>query len=75
MTNIYEINNLSSQLIKTLVLIWEASVTDTHHFLTLDNIQAIKSYVPSALEAVSHLIVLENDNHDQLDLWALEIKN
>lgn len=44
-------------LMAQLVAVWEGSVRATHDFLTEDEIQAIKTYVPQALAAVEHLVV------------------
>ncbi len=46
-------------LIKTLLIIWEKSVRATHTFLSDDEINKIKEYVPQALNGVEHLVVAE----------------
>ena len=46
-------------LIKTLLNIWEKSVRATHTFLSDDEINKIKEYVPQALNGVEHLIIAE----------------
>lgn len=43
--------------IETLLALWKRSVIETHTFLTRDEIQHIKEYVPAALQHVPTLIV------------------
>ncbi len=59
---IVEVNKVSSQLIQRLLAIWESSVKATHLFLTGNEIQTIRKYVPEALSNVPHLIIMEDDN-------------
>ncbi len=42
--------------------VWELSVKATHLFLSNEEIQKIKEYVPQALSEIPHLIVGENEN-------------
>lgn len=59
---IIEVENREDKLINNLVLLWDNSVKSTHLFLSNEEIDNIKKYVPNALNMVSHLIVLyEND--------------
>ncbi|EKF50398.1 GNAT family N-acetyltransferase [Lactococcus garvieae] len=51
----------SEALTQSLLEIWEASVRETHHFLSSKEITTIKQFVPGAIMAIPHLIVLEND--------------
>ncbi len=55
--NIYELQERTPQLLECLLIIWEVSVRATHHFLSDAEVKQIKSYVPQALQSVSHLIV------------------
>ena len=41
--------------------IWESSVRATHLFLSEQEIEGIKQYVPQALRGVPHLIIAEED--------------
>lgn len=59
---IVEVMDRNSSLVKELLKVWESSVTATHLFLSEDEIAEIKEYVPQALEAIPHLIIVENDN-------------
>lgn len=44
-------------LVEQLLDVWEKSVRETHLFLSSEEIEDIKKYVPIALTAVPHLIV------------------
>ena len=59
---IVEVNAPSPKLIRDLLVVWESSVKATHLFLSNDEIQKIKGYIPEALTSVAHLIVVENDH-------------
>lgn len=59
---ILEIGERPPALIQQLVELWESSVRATHHFLTDGEIEAIKTYVPQALEQVPKLVVAEGEN-------------
>ncbi len=59
--NIIEINEVSPELTQNLLAIWENSVKATHLFLSDDEIQTIKKYVPDALNHVQHLLIMENE--------------
>lgn len=50
------------ELLERIVCVWEASVRATHHFLSEAEMQAIKKYVPKALEQVAHLLVAQREN-------------
>lgn len=50
--------NLS--LIEKLIGVWKRSVRETHLFLSNEEIEEIKNFVPMALKSVPHLII-END--------------
>lgn len=64
MMRIFEQSKRTPSYIERLVNLWERSVRHTHLFLSEQEIEAIKSYVPQGLEAVSHLIVAEREeNH------------
>ena len=54
---ITEAANRKQNVINHLVNVWEASVRATHLFLSDDEINRIKAYVPQALAGVTHLII------------------
>ncbi|MDO4381123.1 MAG: GNAT family N-acetyltransferase [Clostridia bacterium] len=58
---IYETQKRTPELLETLLKIWESSVRTTHLFLSEAEISKIREYVPTALNAVEHLVVAEND--------------
>ncbi len=49
-------------LMQQLLEVWEESVKATHLFLSNEEIQNIKEYVPQALTEIPHLIVGEDEN-------------
>ena len=57
-----ETNNRSELLIKQLLEVWEDSVKATHTFLSSEEIENIKKYVPQALKNVPCLIIAKNEN-------------
>ena len=52
-----EIKNRTPLLVEQLLDVWEKSVRATHLFLSGEEIEEIRKFVPTALTAVSHLIV------------------
>lgn len=58
---ILEVNEKTPFLIGQLLEIWEKSVRATHLFLSDNEIENIKGYVPQALSEISHLIIAENE--------------
>ncbi len=57
-----EIKKRNPLLIDKLLAVWESSVKTTHLFLSDDEINNIKRYVPQALKDVPVLIVAEDEN-------------
>ena len=58
---IIEIDNRTIALINKLLEVWEDSVKTTHLFLSNEEINKIKEYVPQALKEVSHLVIIKNE--------------
>lgn len=54
------INKRNLSLIEKLIDVWKRSVRETHLFLSNEEIEEIKNFVPMALKSVPHLII-END--------------
>ena len=54
--NITEIKGNRDAYIEALTELWERSVKATHDFLSADEIEAIKKYVPQALGGVPVLV-------------------
>ncbi len=59
--NIIKIENRETLPLEHLLNLWQASVEATHHFLSAEEIVAIRSYVPEAFKGVEHLFLAELD--------------
>lgn len=59
-------------LLKSLLELWEDSVKATHTFLSNEEIENIKKYVPQALKNVTHLIIAENENNIPIAFMGIE---
>ena len=70
--NIYELQERTPQQLERLLIIWEASVRATHHFLSDAEVKQIKSYVPQALQSVSHLIVAVDASDEPIGFMGTE---
>lgn len=55
-----EITDRTTDLTERLLEVWESSVRATHLFLSDDEIESIKEYVPQALNGIAHLIIAED---------------
>lgn len=69
--NLTEAKSRDAELIEQLVCIWESSVRATHLFLSDDEIDTIKQYVPQALGGVPVLIVAENEDGDPIGFMGI----
>lgn len=58
---IVEVNERPSSLVEDLLKAWESSVRATHLFLSNEEIENIKQYVPMALQEIPYLIVAMTD--------------
>lgn len=59
---IIQITERNKNLIENLLNIWESSVKATHKFLSPNEINNIKKYVPKALNDVPILIIAQDNN-------------
>lgn len=59
---IIEVKDRTTPLIEQLLKVWEGSVKATHLFLSEDEIENIKKYVPQALKEIPFLLIAENGN-------------
>lgn len=57
-----ETKNRDSALIEKLLQVWESSVRATHLFLSDEEINNIKQYVPQALKDIPVLVVAKNED-------------
>lgn len=71
---IIEVNDRTSTLINELLEVWEDSVKATHLFLSNEEIENIKRYVPKALNGVEHLIIIENESYQPIAFMGIEAK-
>ncbi len=60
--NIIEVKDRTAPLIEQLLNVWESSVKATHHFLSENEREKIKRYVPQALKEIPYLVIVENEN-------------
>ena len=71
---IVEIKERTTILIEELVEVWESSVRATHLFLSDDEINNIKGFVPQALSSVPVLIIAENENGESIGFMGIADK-
>ena len=69
---LYEAAKREPGLLAELLKIWEASVRATHHFLSDAEINEIKHYVPQAMEAVEHLLVVEQEEGKKIGFMGIQ---
>lgn len=68
---IMELKDRPSLLIDQLIDVWEHAVKATHLFLSDNEIENIKKYVPQALNDIPNLIIIENENHVPLGFMGI----
>ena len=71
---IVQINKRDSILVQKLLDVWESSVKATHLFLSVDEINNIKQYVPQAIKDVSILVITENKNGNPVGFMGVDDK-
>lgn len=71
---IVQINKRDSILVQKLLDVWESSVKATHLFLSVDEINNIKQYVPQAIKDVSILVIAENKNGNPVGFMGVDDK-
>lgn len=71
---IVQIKERSPVLIQKLLDVWESSVKATHLFLSADEINNIKQYVPQVLKDVPVLVIAENDNGNPIGFMGIADK-
>lgn len=68
--------NRNAALINSLLDVWEKSVKETHTFLSSEEIENIKKYVPQALSKVTNLVIETDESNISIAyLWGLKIEN
>lgn len=69
---ITSVSNRDSKLIQQLISIWESSVRATHHFLTEDAIQIFKESLPTILNDISQLIIVQSNQEKPLAFMGID---
>ncbi len=69
---IIEVKDRSASLIKQLLAVWESSVRTTHLFLSEDEIENIKEYVPHALKEIPTLTIVQSENQIPVGFMGIE---
>ncbi len=69
---IIEVRERTEILINQLLKVWEDSVKSTHLFLSNDEINKIKEYVPQAIFGVLHLVIIENEIREPIAFMGIE---
>lgn len=59
---IKEVKERNPLLINQLLEVWEDSVRATHLFLSGEEINEIKKFVPQEIKGVANLVIIENEN-------------
>lgn len=68
---IIEVKDRTEQLKEQLLKVWESSVRATHLFLSEDEIEEIKKYVPQALQEMPYLVIVESENHNPVGFMGI----
>lgn len=69
---IFEVKSRTTALINKLLDVWENSVKATHLFLSTEEINNIKKYVPQAVENIEHLIIVESEDNIPIGFMGIE---
>lgn len=69
---ILEIAEITPSLTEQLIVVWEKSIRATHLFLSEDEIEEIKKYVPQALNNIAHLIIAEETGGSPVAFMGIE---
>lgn len=72
--NMIEMKDRTIVLVEQLLKVWESSVKATHLFLSDDEINNIKQYVPQALKDVPVLVVAEDENENPIGFMGIADK-
>ncbi len=71
---ILEVREKTPLLTEQLTEVWEKSVKATHLFLSEDEVEKIKKYVPQALNGIAHLIIAEAPDSRPVAFMGIEGK-
>ena len=65
-------NRRTGEVIELLLDVWESSVRATHLFLSENEVENIKQYVPQALKEVTYLIIVVNEANNPIAFMGIE---
>lgn len=69
---ILETAEITLSLVEQLTTVWEKSVKATHLFLSENEVEEIKKYIPQALNGIAHLIIAENEDSRPVAFMGIE---
>lgn len=69
---ILEAAEITPSLTEQLIAVWEKSVKATHLFLSENEVEEIKKYVPQALNGIAHLIIAESKDSCPVAFMGIE---
>ena len=69
---ILEVAEITPSLTEQLIAVWEKSVKATHLFLSENEVEEIKEYIPQALNGVVRLIIAENESGSPAAFMGIE---
>ena len=69
---ILEVKSRTEELTNKLLKIWEDSIKSTHLFLSNEEIENIKKYVPQALNKVQHLVIIKDEFNMPIAFMGIE---
>ncbi len=69
---IIEAAEITPSLADQLIVVWEKSVKATHLFLSENEVEEIKRYIPQALNGIAHLIIAEDKDSRPAAFMGIE---
>ena len=69
---IREVSTVTPLLITQLLEVWDASVRETHLFLSDEEIRNIAKHIPQALESIAHLVIAVTDEEVPVAFMGIE---
>ena len=69
---IIEAAEITPSLAEQLIVVWEKSVKATHLFLSENEVEEIKRYIPQALNGIAHLIIAEDKDSRPAAFMGIE---
>ncbi|MCI8639751.1 MAG: GNAT family N-acetyltransferase [Coprococcus sp.] len=69
---IIEVAEITPLLIEQLIIVWEKSVKATHLFLSENEVEEIKKYIPQALNGIAHLLIAKREGECPVAFMGIE---